>query len=154
MRAAPPIVVTVARFGVWRGLLAALWALTAAVLAAWVVLRLELAAPWPASSLAAVLAGGIALGLSKRPAVRLRWDGRVWIVDDEERSLEPAIDAGAWMLLRLRRPGARPRTLWLPVQRRGLEASWHALRAAVYSPRPMSDAAAAPGLSNSRPSHD
>jgi hypothetical protein len=34
-------------------------------------------------------------------------------------------------------PDAAARTSWLPVQRLGLETQWHALRCAVYSPRPM-----------------
>ena len=39
MRAAPPITVTIARFGVWRSFVAALCALAAAVLAAWAVVK-------------------------------------------------------------------------------------------------------------------
>ena len=140
MRAAPPISVTIARFGVWRGLVAALYALAAAVLSAWVVLRLELApSPLPAL-LAAVLACGTSLRASRRHPTRLGWDGQGWSLDGVNHTLEPAIDAGAWMLLRLRPEGVPRRTVWLPVQRRGLEAFWHGLRAAVYSPRPMIDA--------------
>jgi hypothetical protein len=48
------------------------------------------------------------------------------------------IDLGPWMLLRFT-ADAPPRTTWLPVQRRGLEAQWHALRCAVYSPRPVAE---------------
>jgi hypothetical protein len=43
------------------------------------------------------------------------------------------------MLLRFT-PDAPARMTWLPVQRRGLEAQWHALRCAVYSPRPAARA--------------
>ena len=72
--------------------------------------------------------------------------------------IEVALDLGGWMLLRFQahlppqpppqpqsRPWSQPRRLlaltdarstWLPVQRRGLESHWHALRCAVYSPRP------------------
>ena len=46
-------------------------------------------------------------------------------------TLEVAIDLGSFLLLRLR--GGRG-AVWLPVQRRGLEREWHALRCAVYSP--------------------
>jgi len=35
---------------------------------------------------------------------------------------------------------------WLPVQRRGLQAHWHALRCAVYSPRPDAGVDAAPDV--------
>jgi hypothetical protein len=50
-----------------------------------------------------------------------------------------AVDLGAWMLLRFERD-ATPRLrriVWLPLQRRGLETPWHALRCAVYSARPV-----------------
>ena len=140
MRAAPPITVTIARFGVWRSFVAALCALAAAVLAAWVVLRLELAPPLLPALLAAASAAGASLRGSRRAPRQLGWDGQAWSLDGVIHSLEPAIDAGAWMLLRLHTVGVPRRAVWLPVQRRGLEASWHSLRAAVYSPRPMIDA--------------
>jgi hypothetical protein len=140
MRAAPPIIVTIARFGVWRGFVAGLCAVAAAVFAAWVLLRLELAAPLAPALLAGALAGGLSMLLSRRQPMQLGWDGQTWSLDGLSHTLEPAIDAGAWMLLRLRPLGLRAPTVWLPVQRYGLETAWHALRAAVYSPRPMMDA--------------
>ena len=140
MRAAPPITVSIARFAMWRGFVAALCALSAAVLTAWVVLRLELSPPLLPALLAAALAGGVSLRWSRRRPSQLGWDGQGWSLDGVSHTLEPAVDAGAWMLLRLRTVGAPRRAAWLPVQRRGLEASWHGLRAAVYSPRPMIDA--------------
>jgi len=42
-----------------------------------------------------------------------------------------AIDAGSWMLLCFIPEGQR-RPRWLPVQRIGHEAAWHALRCTVY----------------------
>jgi hypothetical protein len=76
----------------------------------------------------------------------LRWDTRQWhlgpasTTGDEPHSgrLAVAIDLGAWMLLRFQPDGAagKRRSIWLPVQRRGLETQWHALRCAVYSARP------------------
>jgi hypothetical protein len=49
-------------------------------------------------------------------------------------TLEVAMDLGSFLLLRL--VDERRRSAWLPVQRRGLEAQWHALRCAVYAPAP------------------
>jgi hypothetical protein len=80
-------------------------------------------------------------------AVRLRWDGQCWFygaasADGPELApteLTVAVDLGGWMLLRLQADGGASRwsrTLWLPAQRRGHETHWHALRCAVYSPRP------------------
>ena len=47
-----------------------------------------------------------------------------------------AIDLGSFLLLSLvgADAGACRSGRWLPVQRRGLELQWHALRCAVYSP--------------------
>ena len=95
---------------------------------------------------AALSASGIAvLGASlvqRSRATHLRWDGLVWHLGPIGDAATPgelhvAIDLGPWMLLRFSAslPDARARTSWLPVQRRGLEAEWHALRCAVYSPR-------------------
>jgi hypothetical protein len=149
MRAAPSLAVTVARFGVWRGGIALLCAFTAAVVVAWAMLRLELGAPLKPALVAAALGGGLSLALSRRSPVDLRWDGQRWHLGSPAApgaeplacSCDVMIDAGAWLLLRLRGAAPRPRTVWLPLQRRGLEPAWHALRAAVYSPRPMTDAA-------------
>ncbi len=52
--------------------------------------------------------------------------------------LEVAIDLGSFLLLRLQPlPSGEPedRRRWLPLQRRGLEDRWQALRCAVYRPR-------------------
>ena len=55
-------------------------------------------------------------------------------------TIEVAIDLGAFLLLRL--VWQRRTTAWLPVQRRGLEAQWHGLRCAMYSPPPVASLAA------------
>ena len=58
--------------------------------------------------------------------------------------LTVAIDWGSFLLLRLEpRPHGH---VWLPVQRRGLERDWHALRCAVYSPPRLAGTAAAASL--------
>jgi hypothetical protein len=83
--------------------------------------------------------------------VELRWDTRRWFLDatggiPEEThpgNLTIALDLGAWMLLRFDPDAPLPagrRTTWLPVQRLGLEAHWHALRCAVYCARPAAGA--------------
>jgi hypothetical protein len=86
--------------------------------------------------------------------VSLRWDTQRWHVgvassaghEPASGRLTVAVDAGAWMLLRFvpdRRTVWRS-GLWLPVQRRGHEPAWHALRSTVYCARPVTLPAAAP----------
>ena len=145
MRAAPAFQVSLQRFGVWRGAVLSLVALGVTVMAAWLVTRES-----PPVSLTFVLVvvvltllAALGAALAKTPAVDLRWDGRAWYLgapssDAISGELSVAIDLGPWMLLRFSPalPDARARVVWLPVQRRGLESQWHALRCAVYSPRP------------------
>jgi len=152
MRAAPPLAIDVTRFGAWRAMVAVLCALAAGVAVAEVSAHMEIHSVLVASPLAAWLAGGAAWRSSRRRPVSLRWDGRAWwsdaikSPDGEPRSceLEVMIDLGNWLMLRLRplQPPCRP-LCWLPVQRRGLEPQWHALRAAAYSPRPRGEGAGA-----------
>jgi hypothetical protein len=87
-----------------------------------------------------------AAGLMRQPAADLRWDTRCWHLRRPSPgsgaatpgNLTIALDLGIWMLLRFNPdPAFRPRrTTWLPVQRHGVEADWHALRCAVYCARP------------------
>lgn len=84
----------------------------------------------------------VAASLIRQPAKNLRWDGRAWhlgfaTAEPSVGDISVAIDLGSWMLLRFTemRTGVRSRVIWLPLQRRGLEPQWHALRCAVYSPR-------------------
>ncbi len=53
-----------------------------------------------------------------------------------ELAVAVAVDLGSFLLLTLAGTGdgERRSRRWLPVQRRGLENDWHALRCAVYSP--------------------
>ena len=157
MRASPAFQVSLHRFGVWRSAVLLLAALGLAVIAAWLITRerpVGLAA-MIAAAFAAAVSVGWAVSLAKVPAVSLRWDGQLWHLgapaatpgDAAPGDLHVAIDLGPWMLLRFRPavPGHRGRAVWLPVQRRGLEAQWHALRCSVYSPRPAPGADAAAG---------
>jgi hypothetical protein len=148
MQVSPSLDMTVGRYGVWQAGVLALAGLAAAATLAW-----WLAAPaaWPAAQAPGLVfaAGCIVASTAvafRHRGVRLRWDGQRWRMaplgsGDEPTPIEPptvALDFGLWMLLRLRPEGA-PRwrgTAWLPVQRRGHEPHWHALRCAVYSPRP------------------
>jgi hypothetical protein len=86
------------------------------------------------------------VSLLQTPVLDLRWDGLAWhvgpgvSVEHELLSgtLSVSIDLGHWMLLRFQPDDARLQSgaIWIPVQRKGLEAQWHALRCAVYSARP------------------
>jgi hypothetical protein len=146
MRHSPSFEIELRHFGVWRtgGAVAALGA--AAGLGAWFwQSHGGLLAAVGASVGAAMIAAAVALVRRDDP-VLLRCDGRVWSATRapggsavaSAGQLDVVIDLGVWMLLRLR-PGSGPgtgRTTWIPAQRRGHEAHWHALRCAVYSPRP------------------
>ena len=154
MGTSPSFEMTVRHFGVWRAGASFVAAGAAAALVAWCLQR-------PEASPATALAGGIALvclGIALQAVrqvrpIRLQWDGQRWSAAPPGGTpaaveLSVAIDVGAWLLLRLRAAADGPRRTrhasWLPVQRRGHEVHWHALRCAVYSPRPASgDPAAA-----------
>ncbi|MCX7659572.1 MAG: hypothetical protein N2040_03340 [Caldimonas manganoxidans] len=138
-RTAPPVTVVVVRHTWWRAAVLALAGVGWLALGAWAVAH---RGAW------AVAALGPALLLSlwgvlgrhwRRPGFVLRWDGQCWHWREPERRHEcrgratVRIDLGAWMLLQLV-PHQGRGTVWLPLQRAGLEARWHALRCAVYSP--------------------
>ena len=146
MRPAPACQVSLQRFGVWRAAVLGLAALGIASIAGWTFTRDR-----PVDTLLIFVAALSALStallgasLVHHPrAAHLRWDGLAWHLGPigdaaTPGELQVVLDLGSWMLLRFSAalPDARARTLWLPVQRRGLEAEWHALRCAVYSPRP------------------
>ena len=136
MRASPACQFSLRRFGAWRIAVFALTGAGAAGMAGWLVGRDP-----PASvgllmlvAAAALPMLGCAVSLWRVPAQSLRWDGQVWQLDAASGELSVAIDLGPWVLLRFSPEGQR-RGQWLPVQCLGLEAQWHALRCAVYSPR-------------------
>jgi len=91
-------------------------------------------------------AAGMAATLLRCPPMSLRWDTQQWHLGPESSvgeepwtgRLAVAVDVSGWMLLRFDHdaPVNRRRTTWLPIQRLGLEAQWHALRCAVYCARP------------------
>ncbi len=140
MRASPACQVSLRRFGAWRIAVIALSVAGLAAMAGWLVGR----DPQASAGLSMLIAAaalpmlGCAVSLWRVPAQSLRWDGQVWQLDAAPGELRVAIDLGPWMLLRFSPEGQR-RSHWLPVQRLGLEAQWHALRCAVYSPRPRAE---------------
>ena len=160
MRTAPALQVALTRFGIWRAAVSVLTLLGMLTVTGWLTGQegLGAAAKGAAMAVVAALLWGIGLSLMRLPARRLAWDGQCWTLGEMGAGgtasvtgdISVAIDLGPWMLLRFR-PGAAlawwqsMQSTWLPVQRRGIEPQWHALRCAVYSPRAADMAAAADG---------
>jgi len=160
MRASPAFRIRIRRQGLWRVAVGALLVATVSVQIAWLVARLADASlaetlAWTVMDAALVAA---AAGALRVEAADLLWDTHRWRLAPAGAEGEAAVagrltialDLGAWMLLRFdadEDAGAPRRRRWLPVQRRGLEPQWHALRCAVYCARPAvgHDAGAAPG---------
>jgi hypothetical protein len=142
MRASPPCQVSLRRVGAWRAAVCALVLLAGAAVLGWAGSRETPVAAlrWGAAALSLLPILGLGASLWRMPVRSLRWDGRGWQLDAIAGELSVAVDLGPWMLLVFTPAvpaGARAgRVSWLPFQRRGLEAQWHALRCAVYSPRP------------------
>jgi hypothetical protein len=153
MRAIAACQFTLSRFEAWRCAVVALTGCVILVLSLWFIGQPETPHGGVAAALGLVALAALGLGASLLPtrAVSVRWDGRDWhagpadAVGQEPLSgaLSVSVDLGSWMLLRFQpdAPARRFGATWLPVQRRGLEPQWHALRCAVYSPRPARDAA-------------
>ncbi|MEO8310562.1 MAG: hypothetical protein ABI520_05265 [Caldimonas sp.] len=142
------------RFDVWRAALAVVAAIAIATLAAWAMAMLDSQSNSGRASvvaLAIVLGAGtaaIAVSLARAQPGLLACREGVWTFAPDAGAvrtgaLEVAIDLGAFLLIRLGE--GRRASVWLPVQRRGLESQWHALRCAVYGPPPA--AAGAPSAS-------
>ena len=159
MRAAPAVSLTVRPSLHWQAALALLAAAAVVSTGLWAWRRGD-----AASGGAAVAVTALALHTLRaarhRPALGLRWDGQSWWLSEpasasaatggepRQGEVELALDLGSWLLLsfRPRGPGRRvARRRWLPLQRAGLEADWHALRCALYSPRPAAEPTAAGG---------
>ena len=158
MRSAPPLQLSVNRYGVWRAVVLLLVASAGAAMLAW-----WWAQPVPVPQWASVVAAaGVlvsaasAAGLWRTPRTTLRWERQRWWVTREglaERAgdLAVAIDLGGWILLRFVPEGAptglawRCPPMWIALQRRGLEAQWHTLRCALYCARPALEPGAGAG---------
>lgn len=149
MRASPAFQLTIDRFGAWRAALSVPWLAAACALPAW-LLAGELSVPRTAAGAAGLLVLLASVGLARVEPMSLRWDTSVWRLGPaSSRGEEPwpgtlavAMDLGPWMLLKFSRDvtSATRRVTWLPVQRRGIEPQWHALRCAVYCARPAPEA--------------
>jgi hypothetical protein len=143
------------RFGVWQG---AVWLVAGAAIAAvaaWALTMFD--SEQSGRALVIAVAAGLSLATIALAISLVLVEGGlltgsegVWtfLSDTGARrtgTLEVSMDLGAFVLLRL---VERQRTIaWLPVQRRGVETQWHALRCAVYSPPRFSRGApTAPGF--------
>ena len=146
MRACPPIEVRLHHDGQWRGFVLTVLASNCAVVATWLFTAEADVALKASVVVAALIASVAALPLALRSDRTLRWTGQRWQLIDAGRDRAPAqdgemsvaLDLGSWMLLRFTASGVSPSVvIWLPVQRRGLEAGWHGLRCALYASRPL-----------------
>lgn len=156
MHASPPFHMTVRRFGVWQAALVLVTVATAAALGMWSQHALAFAAAWvwASAGLFTLSCTAVFVHAWRLKPMSLRWDMQRWYLapvataGDElpAGSITVAMDLGAWMLLHFvpDEAGRLHRGTWLPVQRRGHEAHWHALRATVYCARPVAWPTAAP----------
>ncbi|RQP21644.1 hypothetical protein [Piscinibacter terrae] len=148
MRASAHFQATLRRFSLWRGAVALLLVVCVACLLAFARAEGE-SAPLPVRTAAMLVAVASVLGgfgLLRCPPRSVRWDSQSWHLGPEDSMgeepwhgrIDVCLDLGGFMLLRFVNDVTDdgPRTAWLPVQRRGLESHWHALRCAVYSSRP------------------
>ena len=160
MRDSPAFQITIRCYGVWQSAVAVLGLASLATVVAWLwqLGEARTRLDWLFGAVAIGVVGA-AFGCMRQRPVSLRWDTREWwlgsaaSVGDEPSSghVDAPVDLSAWMLLRFVRasPRRRDRVTWIPVQRRGLEAHWHALRCAVYTARAA--AQAHPSASEVRP---
>ncbi len=150
--------VSVRRFDLWQAVVGIVAAIAIAAVTAWAVSMLDTQSTSGRAAvvaLAVVLGAGtiaVAMSLARRKGGVLACRDGIWTFSSTAGTtgtgaLRVAIDLGAFLLIRL---GDRRRTsLWLPVQRRGLESEWHALRCAVYSPPPAAGGSPAAPASTS-----
>jgi hypothetical protein len=151
MRAAPAVQVPSRESGPWRAAQALLVALAAIAAVSWAAGWGQVPAGW--TVLAALVAGSAAAGgqawaASAHPQV-IGWDGARWWLAPAGRAratghVRPALDLGAWMLVRFE-PEGHDRARWLALARRDAPAAWPAWRAAVAAASARAaEAAAAP----------
>jgi hypothetical protein len=138
MRTSPSVSVDSSGTVAWRWFQAALLALAAVALLAWMGQHLGFGeAAWVVALLGGAIAAKLGWALSGTPGARLRWTGSEWLLRlqgvTETPVAAPAVmvDLGGWMLVRVGTAGRRAR--WLTVSRHGAAAGWPPFRAAVYS---------------------
>jgi hypothetical protein len=146
MRSSPALHVTVRDFSIWRAAVFALGAVAVAVLVAWGVASVR--APdmrYQCLAFAAALgAAGLGISLWRRVPVSLVFDGSTWTLASADASQTEAIigeprvclDFDGWLLIHFVAKTARARSIWLGLQRSAVGEPWHALRCALYLPRP------------------
>jgi len=149
MRSAPPLQLAVNRYDLWRASAMLLAASASAAMIAWWCAQPVPTPRWVSATavIGTLLSLACGAGLCRMQALTLRWDRQNWLVirdgaAEQAGSLAVAIDLGGWMLLRFVPASTevgmpwRRRAVWVALQRRGLEAQWHALRCAVHSAQP------------------
>jgi len=154
MHASPAFQMTVHRYGVWRVAAVLLVSSATAAMGAWLVHSRVTSVMWAALGLLILASVAVLAHAWRLQPVSLRWDSQRWHLgpsstaghEPETGRLVVAVDFGVWMLLRFIPDGATVlhRGTWLPVQRRGHETAWHALRCTVYCARPASLPTVAP----------
>ena len=141
---------TVRCFGVWRAVSLFLVLPSMTSVGVWVPRALGLFTIWAVVAMVSLAVSTVAVLLHawRLQPMSLRWDTQRWYLgampaaEGEPRAghLTISMDLGVWMLLRFVPDDTSvfQRGTWLPVQRRGHEAAWHALRCTVYCARPVS----------------
>ena len=143
MRESPAVQVHLHRFAAWRAAVALIALAAVGAAAAWAVAQAtsnadrNLAVVFAVAGALAAAAIALAVSLARvAPGVLASEAGSWTFTPDAGTSrsgaLTVAIDLGWFLLLRLE--SREHAHVWLPVQRRGLEREWHALRCAVHSP--------------------
>jgi hypothetical protein len=121
---------------------AALYAIALGTLAGWLAGSLLTLTGHSLAALAVVAASAMsatALGavvgwrIWRPPSGSLRWNGRVWTLDNVVGSVEIRLDSGNWMLLRFQSPGVR--SLWFGLHAADQGSRWHGLRVALLHAR-------------------
>ncbi|MBI3154548.1 MAG: hypothetical protein HYZ20_03995 [Burkholderiales bacterium] len=157
MQAAPAVAIDAGDGGLWRGVVAALAGLAAAVLLGWAMqwaaawqpsLADGIGAGWVAGVVGGIVAAFVAWRRGRPAPARLVWNASEWLWQAQGRPpragrLRVVVDLGSWMLLRFDPlPGAAPAARWMP-RGSGRARRWiplahagGALRAALYAAPP------------------
>jgi multidrug transporter EmrE-like cation transporter len=142
MRDSPAVQVQLRRFEVWRTAVALVALAALASCVAWAITMAgtngdqSMALVFGLALALATATVALAISLLRMPAGVLSAIDGGWTFSPDagasvSGALTVAMDWGGFLLLRLE---SGPRAhLWLPVQRRGVENDWHALRCAVHA---------------------
>jgi len=143
MRESPAVQVHLRRFGAWRAAVVSIALAAVAASTAWAVAQAgshadrDLAVVLAVAGVLSAATIALAVSLARVASGVLASEAGSWTFTPDagpsrSGALTVAIDLGSFLLLRLESRGHAH--VWLPVQRRGLEPEWHALRCAVHSP--------------------